>query len=47
MAPFTRQPVKAEHLRYIDYALDYCDATDNYPESAKSVKLEKSASMKM
>ncbi len=27
--------ILAEHLRYIDYALDYCDATDNYPESAK------------
>src|SRR5664279_3348299 len=25
----------AEHLRYIDYALDYCDATDNYPDNAK------------
>jgi Glycosyl hydrolases family 38 N-terminal domain/Glycosyl hydrolases family 38 C-terminal domain len=24
-----------EHLRYIDYALDYCDATDNYPDDAK------------
>ena len=23
--------ILAEHLRYIDYALDYCDATDNYP----------------
>ena len=27
--------ILAEHLRYIDYALDYCDATDNYPEFAK------------
>lgn len=27
--------ILAEHLRYIDYALDYCDATDNYPEYAK------------
>ncbi len=27
--------ILAEHLRYIDYALDYCDATDNYPENAK------------
>ena len=26
--------ILAEHLRYIDYALDYCDATDNYPENA-------------
>ncbi|MCB9282710.1 MAG: hypothetical protein H6563_01440 [Lewinellaceae bacterium] len=24
-----------EHLRYIDYALDYCDQTDNYPDDAK------------
>lgn len=27
--------ILAEHLRYIDYALDYCDITDNYPEDAK------------
>jgi len=27
--------ILAEHLRYIDYALDYCDVTDNYPEDAK------------
>ena len=27
--------ILAEHLRYIDYALDYRDATDNYPENAK------------
>jgi hypothetical protein len=24
-----------EHLRYIDYALDYCDLTDNLPEDAR------------
>ncbi|MHC4332089.1 MAG: glycoside hydrolase family 38 N-terminal domain-containing protein, partial [Planctomycetota bacterium] len=24
-----------EHLRYIDYALDYCDLTDDYPDDAK------------
>lgn len=24
-----------EHLRYIDYALDYCDQTDSLPEEAK------------
>lgn len=24
-----------EHLRYIDYALDYCDQTDSLPEAAK------------
>jgi hypothetical protein len=27
--------ILAEHLRYIDYALDYCDATDGYPENAR------------
>jgi len=27
--------ILAEHLRFIDYALDYCDATDSYPENAK------------
>lgn len=27
--------ILGEHLRYIDYALDYCDMTDNYPEDAK------------
>jgi len=27
--------ILAEHLRYIDYALDYCDATDNYPANAQ------------
>jgi hypothetical protein len=27
--------ILAEHLRYIDYALDYCDNTDLYPEEAK------------
>lgn len=24
-----------EHLRFIDYALDFCDLTDDYPEDAK------------
>lgn len=24
-----------EHLRYIDYALDYCDQTDSYPDDAR------------
>jgi len=24
-----------EHLRFIDYALDYCDLTEDYPEDAK------------
>ncbi|MBP1629270.1 MAG: hypothetical protein H6Q15_163 [Bacteroidetes bacterium] len=27
--------ILAEHIRYIDYALDYCDLTDNYPEESK------------
>src|SRR5574344_1964991 len=31
----SQMEILAEHLRYIDYALDYCDATDNYPDYAK------------
>ena len=31
----SQMEILAEHLRYIDYALDYCDATDDYPEAAK------------
>jgi len=27
--------ILAEHIRYIDYALDYCDLTDDYPEESK------------
>ena len=27
--------ILAEHMRYIDYALDYCDQTDNLPDNAK------------
>jgi len=27
--------ILGEHLRYIDYALDYCDMTDDYPDDAK------------
>jgi alpha-mannosidase len=27
--------ILAEHLRFIDYALDYCDITDDYPEEAQ------------
>lgn len=27
--------ILTEHLRYIDYALDYCDLTDSYPDEAK------------
>lgn len=27
--------ILAEHLRFIDYALDYCDETDDYPDEAK------------
>lgn len=31
----SQMEILAEQLRYIDYALDYCDATDNYPDAAK------------
>ena len=31
----TQMEILAEHLRYIDYALDYCDITDDYPETSK------------
>lgn len=31
----SQMEILAEHLRYIDYALDYCDATDEYPDSSK------------
>jgi len=27
--------ILAEHLRYIDHALDYCDQTDHYPEASQ------------
>ncbi len=27
--------ILAEHLRYIDYALDYCDLTDSYPDGSQ------------
>ncbi|MFH0760023.1 MAG: glycosyl hydrolase family 38 [Bacteroidota bacterium] len=27
--------ILAEHVRYIDYALDYCDATDSFPDEAR------------
>ena len=27
--------ILSEHLRYIDFALDYCDQTDHYPDNAK------------
>ena len=27
--------IMGEHLRYIDYALDFCDATDHYPDDAQ------------
>jgi alpha-mannosidase len=27
--------ILAEHMRYIDYALDYCDQTDNLPDDEK------------
>ena len=34
---YTRQQseILAEHLRYIDYALDYCDQTDHLPKDAQ------------
>ena len=28
--------ILAEHLRYIDHALDYCDQTDHYPDACNS-----------
>lgn len=31
----SQMEILAEQLRYIDYALDYCDATDDYPDAAK------------
>ena len=27
--------ILAEHIRYIDYAIEYCELTDHYPENAK------------
>lgn len=27
--------ILTEHLRYIDYAIEYCEATENYPEDSK------------
>ncbi|HLO92244.1 MAG TPA: glycoside hydrolase family 38 C-terminal domain-containing protein [Lentimicrobium sp.] len=31
----SQSEILAEHLRFIDYALDYCDATDSYPLNAQ------------
>ena len=31
----SQSEILPEHLRFIDYALDYCDLTDDYPEDAK------------
>lgn len=31
----SQMEILAEHLRYIDYALDYYDATDHYPDAAR------------
>lgn len=31
----SQKEILEEHLRYIDYALDYCDITDSYPDDAK------------
>ncbi len=33
--PEPQSEIMPEQLRYIDYALDYCDETDNYPDNAK------------
>lgn len=33
--PEPQSQIMPEQLRYIDYALDYCDKTDNYPDDAK------------
>ena len=30
----SQMEILADRLRYIDYALDYCDATDQYPDFA-------------
>lgn len=38
----SQMEILAEQLRYIDYALDYCDATDNYPDFVSSVGLARS-----
>jgi hypothetical protein len=27
--------ILAEHIRYIDYAIEFCEATENYPDDAK------------
>ena len=27
--------ILTEHLRYIDYAIEYCEATENYPENSR------------
>lgn len=27
--------ILAEHMRYLDYALDYCDITDSYPDDSR------------
>lgn len=31
----SQHEILSEHIRFIDYALDYCDLTDQYPEDAK------------
>lgn len=31
----SQEEMLAEYFRYIDYALDYCDRTDSYPDDAK------------
>ena len=32
---WSQTEILAEHLRFIDYALDYCDQTDHYPDDAR------------
>ncbi|HTX88228.1 MAG TPA: hypothetical protein VMC08_04505 [Bacteroidales bacterium] len=31
----TQAEILPEHMRYIDYALDYCDQTDSFPDDAR------------
>lgn len=33
--PEPQHEIMPEYLRYIDYVLDFCDKTDNYPEGSK------------
>jgi hypothetical protein len=31
----TQTDILSDHVRFLDYVLDFCDATDNYPEESK------------